>query len=171
MQARIRGLSLEQAHQVLELCLTRDSSLMFDVLERMSENAPPPGPLVSGQPPWCVGQRCRGMATFVEQKCCGQHPDYCISILPHMEAYILEEGVLRLARRIWNDIRALTDNPEPGQSNRQFRHAAYRQFVVWQYGALGQGHRVVIPSCWVWKIRDRYPDPLQQYRGFIRSRF
>lgn len=171
LQARIRGLSLEQAHQVLELCLTRDPSLMFDVLERMSENAPPPGPLVSGQPPWCVCQRCRGMATFVEQKCCGQHPDYCISILPHMEAYILEEGVLRLARRIWNDIRALTDNPEPGQSNRQFRHAAYRQFVVWQYGALGQGHRVVIPSCCVWKIRDRYPDPLQQYRGFIRSRF
>lgn len=148
----------------------RDPSLMFDVLERMSENAPPPGPLVSGQPPWCVCQRCRGMATFVEQKCCGQHPDYCISILLHMEAYILEEGVLRLARRIWNDIRALTDNPEPGQSNRQFRHAAYRQFVVWQYGALGQGHRVVIPSCCVWKIRTRYPDPLQQYRGFIPSR-
>lgn len=71
---------------------------------------------------------------------------------------------------VWNDIHAVADLPDPGQSYRQFRYVAYRQFVVWQYGALGQGHRVVIPSCCVWKIRNHYPDPLQQYRGFIPSR-
>lgn len=87
-----------------------------------------------------------------------------------MELYILDEGVLRLSRRIWNDIRATQDLPDPGESNRQFRYAAYRQYVVWQYGALGQGHRIVIPSCCVWRVRDGYPDPHGQYTGYIPSR-
>ncbi|KAK1892904.1 P2X purinoceptor 7 [Dissostichus eleginoides] len=168
-EARIQGLSLQQSHQLLELCLTRDPSLMFDLL-RFTSDAPPPGPPVEGQPTWCVCHNCREMSTDVERKCCGQPHDSCVSSLPHMEVYILQEGVLRLARRIWNDIRAVADLQDTVESNKQFRYAAYRQFVVWQYGALGQGHRVVIPSCFVWKIRDRYPDPHGQYKGFIPSR-
>ncbi|KAL1006776.1 hypothetical protein UPYG_G00076950 [Umbra pygmaea] len=80
-QDKICEMSLDQSHQVLELCLTRDPSLMFDVLQRLSENAPPTGPPVSGQLTWCVCQRCREMPTFVEKKCCGQHPEYCVSML------------------------------------------------------------------------------------------
>uniref|UniRef100_A0A671M451 P2X purinoreceptor 7 intracellular domain-containing protein n=1 Tax=Sinocyclocheilus anshuiensis TaxID=1608454 RepID=A0A671M451_9TELE len=110
------------------------------------------------------------MPSDIERKCCGQLPDFCISILPHMDLYILEEGVLRLARRIWNDIRAVQDLPDLGENHRQFRHTAYRQFVVWQYGALGHGHRVVIPSCCVWKIHDRFPDPQGQYTGYNPGR-
>ncbi len=87
-----------------------------------------------------------------------------------MEAYILQEGVLRLARRIWNELLAVADLPDPGEDNRQFCHAAYQQFVAWQYGVLGAGHRVVIPSCCVWTIRDRFPDPHGQYGGFIPRR-
>ncbi|CAL8298669.1 unnamed protein product [Boreogadus saida] len=44
-----------------------------------------------------------------------------------MDLFILEEGVLRLARRIWNDVRAEEDAAEPGEANKQFRYAAYRQ--------------------------------------------
>ena len=87
-----------------------------------------------------------------------------------VDVYILQEGFLRLARRIWNYVRAVEDLPNPGESNKQFRHVAYRQYVVSQYGALGAGHRVVIPSCCVWKIKDRYRDPQGQYKGFIPSR-
>lgn len=159
-QARIQTLSLEESHQLLQICLTRDPSLMFDLLHMLtSGNAPPPGPPAPGQPTWCVCRNCHEMPTDVERKCCGQQHDSCISMLPHMEVYILQEGVLRLARRIWNDVRAVEDLPDPGESNKKFCYAAYRQYVVWQYGALGAGHRVVISSCCVWKIRNCYPDP------------
>ena len=75
-----------------------------------------------------------------------------------------------MARRIWNDIRAREDPPNPGEDNKQFRHTAYRQFVVWQYGTLGRDNRIVIPSCCVWKITDKYPDPHNHYGGFIPRR-
>ena len=87
-----------------------------------------------------------------------------------MDLFILLEGVLRLARRIWNDIRAEADAPEAEESNHQFCYAAYRQYVVWHYGALGHGQRVVIPSCCVWRIQQCFPDPLGQYKGFVPSR-
>uniref|UniRef100_A0A3Q2GM27 P2X purinoreceptor 7 intracellular domain-containing protein n=1 Tax=Cyprinodon variegatus TaxID=28743 RepID=A0A3Q2GM27_CYPVA len=122
------------------------------------------------QPSWCICQRCREMLTLVEKKCCNQQPEMCISRLPHMDLYILQKGVLRLARMMWNELRAVADLPDPGEDNRQFRHAAYRQFVAWQYGVLGSGHRVVIPSCCLWRIRDCFPDPHGQYRGFIPRR-
>ncbi len=37
-------------------------------------------------------------------------------MLPHMEAYILQEGVLHLARHVWNDIRVATDLPDQGRA-------------------------------------------------------
>lgn len=87
-----------------------------------------------------------------------------------MDLYIIQEGVLRLARRIWNDLRAEEDSQELGESYKQFRHATYRQFVVWLYGLLGPCQRIVIPSCSVWKIRDHFPDPHGHYVGFIPAR-
>ena len=89
--------------------------------------------------------------------------------MAHMEFYVLDEGVLRLARAAWNDIFTV-DDQEPGVEQRQYRHAAYRQFVLWQHGRLGAGNRVVIPSCCVWKIRMKFPDPRGQYTGFLVRR-
>lgn len=83
-----------------------------------------------------------------------------------MQLYVLDPGVLRLARAAWNDVFAVDDEQEPGVEQRQYRHAAYRQFVLWQHGRLGEGNRVIIPSCCVWKIRTAFPDPLGQYVGF-----
>ncbi|CAM4276197.1 unnamed protein product [Leuciscus chuanchicus] len=167
---QIQQLNLQQTQQVLKQCLARDPSLIFEVLSHLGPAAPPTLPPVPGQLSWCICQRCREMPTVVERKCCLQQPPLCISTLPHMEAYILQAGVLRLAQRIWNDLRAGVNLPDEGVDNKQFRHAAYRQFVAWQCGTLGPGHRVVIPSCCVWAIRDHSPDPHGQYRGFILKR-
>ena len=107
------------------------------------------------------------MPTDEENLCCRQQPQWCTSRLPHMGVYIIQEGVLQLAVGIWNDVRAQAVAQHPGARNRQFHHAAYRQFVMWQHGLLGAGNRVFVPSCCVLVIRHRYPDPNGQYSKFM----
>jgi hypothetical protein len=51
--------------------------------------------------------------------------------------------------------------------NEKRRKATYRNFVVRNYGHLGPGIRRPIPSCCVWKIRDKFPDSSSQYCGFV----
>ncbi len=149
--------------------LRNDPSLIFDLrIHRAS--GPPVQTSSSAAPSWCVCSRCREMPTDLERKRCLSPPQECMSTMPHMEIYILMEGHLRIARRLWNDVRAQEDPQDPGESNRQFRYAAYRQWVAWQHGLLGSGRRIVIPSCCVWRIRDRFPDPNGHYLGFIPSR-
>ncbi|KAL7380473.1 hypothetical protein ABVT39_018460 [Epinephelus coioides] len=141
---------------------------MFDVMALLER--PSPGGPDEPQLHWCICTNCRDMPTDLEKLCCRQEPPNCISNMAHMQYYILEEGVLQLAGAAWNDIFAIDDHQEPGVEQRQFRHAAYRQFVLWQHGRLGEGNRVVIPSCVVWKIRDKFPNPTGQYTGFLVRR-
>lgn len=77
---------------------------------------------------------------------------------------VLDEAVLSLARLYREDVLALPADPD---NNRGNRHAGYRQYVLWTYGKLGAGERKVIPSCCVWKIRDKFPEPSGQYVGFV----
>lgn len=79
---------------------------------------------------------------------------------PHMSLYILDEHVLCLSRRLRNDI-CLHDTQEPGEDNREYHHAAYRNLVH-----LGQMWSSPAAVC-VITIRDKYPDPNGQYTGFI----
>lgn len=144
--------------------------MMFDVMSFLEVPLRPDSDPVPAGLHWCVCGKCREMNTDLERKCCRQHPQKCLSMMAYMDYYILDEGVLRLARAAWNDIFALVDNAEPGMEQRQFRHTAYRQFVLWQHGRLGVGNRVVIPSCCVCRIRDTFPDPRGQYTGFKVSR-
>ncbi|XP_052695562.1 P2X purinoceptor 7-like [Crassostrea angulata] len=93
---------------------------------------------------------------FVEKLCCQRNADRCVTRLPDFDVLILNEAVLALARLYRQDILAM---PKDTAINRANRHTAYRQFLLWHHGKLGTGNRRVIPSCCIWRIRDRFPDP------------
>ena len=121
---------------------------------------PGPGDPGPGQnpPEWCSCGMCRPMPTEIENKCC------CHS------AIIQSTRVRRECVGYCNEIsgrRPLLDN---ARNNENFRHAAYRQCILWQHGRLGQGNRRVIPSCCVLAIRARYPSANGIYRGFRPAR-
>ncbi|XP_070562624.1 P2X purinoceptor 7-like [Ptychodera flava] len=107
------------------------------------------------------------MPTERERLCCKRLPPHCVSRLEEFQVVVLNELILAIARAYRNDTLAMDDEDDLSKSN---RYAAYRQFIVWQHGRLGAGNRCVIPSCCVWAIRDRYPDPYGQYTGFHPSR-
>ena len=51
-----------------------------------------PGPSDPQQPAWCICTKCKELPTDLERKCCGQLLDSCVSMLPHMDAYIMQGG-------------------------------------------------------------------------------
>ena len=129
----------------------------------------PPVPPPDADTAWCHCGRCRQMPRPEEQLCCRRRAGECILQTAHNELndVVLRRNVLRVAVRHMNDLFAY--NEQPGNDN--FRHAAYRQFVLWRFDRLGSGNRVVIPSCVVWAIRDLYPSADGVYTGFKVARF
>uniref|UniRef100_A0A1A8L5P1 Purinergic receptor P2X, ligand-gated ion channel, 7 n=1 Tax=Nothobranchius pienaari TaxID=704102 RepID=A0A1A8L5P1_9TELE len=132
-EARINRLTLEECQQLLQRCLTREPSLIFDLMSLIPDH-PQPGPCPPQSPSWCICLQCRNMATPLEQKCCQQQPQNCTSLLPHMDLYILNEGALRLARRIWIDLRAEVDIHNPGESHRLCSIQELYCLAVWPSG-------------------------------------
>nr|XP_055041339.1 P2X purinoceptor 7-like [Misgurnus anguillicaudatus] len=163
----LQDMTLDDHRRLTAGMLERQPGLIFDLLFTHQQRH---GAYTSAEVPglpWCTCSHCRDMPTDRERKCCGQDPVHCVSLLPHFTQYCLDEGYLRIHRQYREDLTAFGNVREPGDDNREYRHAAYRHFIFWQHGALGQGNRRVIPSCCVSRIREKFPDPHGQYTGYI----
>jgi hypothetical protein len=66
---------------------------------------------------------------------------------------VLDELVLEVAARHRDNV--LAQPPDPDY-NRDIRHTAHRQYILWRHGYLGAGKRRVVLSCCVWRIRGKF---------------
>ena len=116
-------------------------------------NEPVPEAFSDSSPWWCVCGNCVAMPTDIENKCCKRRE--CITGRRKFTKYCLDPENLEMYIRNTTDIR----NDRRDSNTRSFRKAAYRQYVLSQYGYLGKGNRRVCPSCVVSKVRGHYPSP------------
>ena len=143
---------------------TEDSSTS----DRPAAPQGPPTPDRPGQPTppvpeWCKCGHCRQMTRPIENLCCKKKD--CVTLTQRFYKLCLDPDILQLCILNRADIR----NDPFDNSTRQFRKAAYRQFILDKYGYLERGNRKVVPSCAVWKVRGQYPSPTGVYMGFRDS--
>ncbi|XP_071949147.1 P2X purinoceptor 7-like [Antedon mediterranea] len=168
ISSKIDALNENEVRNLLKEAAKKNPGLILSILDRQQLPERGHHPDADGAAPdWCVCHACREMPTQVERMCCGYNPDNCTSLLPDFELLVLNEAVLDIARAYRQDVLVA---PLDNNWSRGHRHTAYRQYILWQHGRLGIGIRRTIPSCCVWKIRDRYPDEFGQYVGFQSAR-
>ena len=159
---QLRGLALE--------LLRRQPAVFADLVNGeipAGDGLGPPNPPPEGDvPEWCKCGHCIMMPTQEENKCCTRSRRACITTTPLFQQLVLDGNVLNIAMRYREDVLVL----DATRNNENFRHAAYRQFVLWQHGHLGKGNRRVVPSCCVTSIRARYPSPNGVYTGYRPAR-
>ena len=102
------------------------------------------------------------MKNPVERVCC-KIPT-CVTTTEAFHDVVLNRNVLVVC--IIDRSNYMSEDVSYEPSN--FRKAAYRQYTQYSYGYLGRGNRKTIPSCVVWRVRDQYPAPDNNYLGFRR---
>lgn len=122
-----------------------------------------------GNTSWCTCGMCKVMETELESLCCQEEvpSDYfegkqCITEKENLEIVCLHKEVLKTTLAALNYFQGNVIE----FTNQAFRYAGYRQYTWWVHNRLGQGVRKVIPSCVIWKIRDKYPDNDNIYVSF-----
>ncbi|XP_043920440.1 uncharacterized protein LOC122796034 [Protopterus annectens] len=167
---QIQALTREELQDLCVTIAEMKPTLISDLLRATSNAIRQPSTTQSRHnvPEWCVCTNCRVMPTEVESVCCSYDPQDCISVLQEMQECVLPRSVLQIAHAYRTSVFGL---PQEADENKRNRHTAYRQFTLWRYGRLGSRVRRPIPSCCIWRIRDKYPDPQGSYTGFRPSTF
>ena len=159
---------MEQAISFLE---SHRQYLKFFSPVAVDDPPSPPGPPEGDNGFSCNCGRCVEMPTDREQLCCrSRSRGRCVLVTAStvMARTIMDQVTLEVAVQTNNIVYADRDDHH---QNVNLRHMAYRQYVIWYYGKLGAGNRVVVPSCVVTEIRRRYPSADGHYTGFIPSVF
>ncbi|KAL3891404.1 hypothetical protein ACJMK2_003666 [Sinanodonta woodiana] len=169
LRERVSHLTDEGRQDLLCKIVEAHPQFVFDILMKSTEEQqggyhPAPGVTALD---WCRCTHCREMPSDEEKMCCNQLPMNCLSRLQDFDLVVLDEVVLGVAQLYRQDVFALDQDED---YNKGKRHTAYRQFILWYHGYLDAGNIRVIPSCCVWKIRDKYPDHFGQYTGFMAGR-
>ena len=170
LQNLVDGLGIEALRRLARELLRRQPAVFADIVNGeivVGAEQPPPNPdPPQNVPDWCKCGHCVAMPTQEENKCCTRTERPCISTTPLFQQLVIDPNVLNIAMRYREDMMVLGN----GRNNENFRHAAYRQYVLWQHGRLGRGNRRVVPSCCVIAIRSRYPSPNGVYTVYRPAR-
>ena len=163
-QAKLQELSHDELLQCSIRAFSNNTHLLEDVIREVKNTGEP---LVDDhqaeRPSWCSCRRCKNMDTDEERVCCKQ--SQCTSTTNRFKFICLDKENVETGIRNFTTTFAETAI----YNNRGMRHGAYRQYVMWQYGRLGKGRRIVIPSCCVWAIRKAYPSADDKYRGYVKG--
>ncbi|XP_060072401.1 P2X purinoceptor 7-like [Ylistrum balloti] len=121
---------------------------------------------------WCLCGNCSLMPTIEECRCCSEIHSVlntkddipgiqCITDHPGFGPVCLDIYVLRTSYFQYRQLHGeIPECPE------RYRYTAYRQFVRWCWGYLGKSIRVPLPACAVKIIRETFPAPNGNFKGF-----
>lgn len=160
-QILLDSMTFVEVRGFVEMIIGNDASLLT-VLDTYSQGTAPPSPARMNGVPWCICGHCvdDDRMKDIERKCCRQKR--CITRTDRCQWMVIDSDNVGTAARSHSDVTAR----RPNLDNRNLRHTAYRQYLMWQFGNLGKGNRVVIPSCVVWLIRTKWPAPDGKYTGY-----
>ena len=133
---------------------------------------------------WCqCGYNCSDMNSHREKVCCREmnackvklkdgtkyykkSAFSCITEHPGFERNCLYWEVLENA---WLSYKQHYGNNAYQNQNdhKRYRHIAYRQLARFIFGIVGRQNHYVLPSCAVTAIRRTFPNPDNQYTGYI----
>jgi len=135
---------------------------------------------------WCTCTFCAPMLTNEESKCCKEdqmlkniRKEECITLEEGFVATVLNEHVhlivehnIALSPNALDELQLAADTEEVDEESiaaANKRYMAYRTYVRWICAGfrLGRRNRVVIPSCVIVAVREKWPDPMGKYTGYI----
>ena len=113
-------------------------------------------------PKWCKCGRCRMVKNSAARICCRNTSGPCV-ILTDDELRVTILGS-RVVRTGLNQARRLHFQSTWNHAADNLRHQAYQQYIYATIGTTGRHHRVPVPACICWAIRDRWPS--LAYKGY-----
>ncbi|XP_058889160.1 P2X purinoceptor 4-like isoform X1 [Acipenser ruthenus] len=156
---RLHNESMRECLSLLQRPPSRSKDMEMREVRQTGENSKEHE---TNPPLWCRCGQCHPMPSLQEQLCCRRSAGHCISTSATFSRLVLDRQTLESVLLYRGP---LLDLSQAHTSTKWLRHCAYSQYTQWRFGDVEPGSCAVIPSCSVWKIRERYPSVEGQYTG------